>query len=47
MIKEATTYGVVHVGTDHEAFTTTISTMVDGDDVAGLFIRAYARRDRK
>jgi hypothetical protein len=40
-------YGVVDVGTDHETFTTAISTMVDGNDVAGLFIVrihcAYAR----
>jgi hypothetical protein len=31
-------YGVVDVGTDHEAVTTAICTMVDGNDVAGLFI---------
>jgi len=27
--------GVVDVGTDHETFTTAISTVVDGNDVAG------------
>lgn len=31
-------YGVVDVGTDHETVTTAISTVVDGNDVAGLFI---------
>jgi len=37
-------YGVVDVGTNHETFTTAISTVVDGNDVAGLFIvRAYGR----
>lgn len=32
------TYGVVNVRTNHEAFTTAISTVVDGDDVSGLFV---------
>jgi hypothetical protein len=31
-------YGVVDVGTDHETFATAIGTVVDGNDVAGLFI---------
>lgn len=31
-------YGVVDVGTNHETITTAISTVVDGNDVAGLFI---------
>lgn len=40
-------YGVVDVGTDHETVTAAISTMVDGNDVAGLFIvRACVRMGR-
>jgi len=35
---EESAYGVVDVGTDHETFTTAIGTVVDGNDVAGLFI---------
>ena len=35
-------YGVVDVRTDHETITTAISTMVDGNDVAGLFIHSFS-----
>ena len=30
-------YGVVDVGTDHETVTTAVVSVVDGNDVAGLF----------
>jgi len=35
-------YGVVDVRTDHETITAAISTMVDGNDVAGLFIHFHS-----
>jgi hypothetical protein len=41
--REGSAYGVVDVGTDHETVATAISTVVDGNDVAGLFI---VRRER-
>jgi hypothetical protein len=42
-IEGESAYGVVNVGTDHETFTTAINTVVDGNDVAGLFIEGRAK----
>jgi hypothetical protein len=43
---ELCAYGVVDVGTDHETFATAIGTVVDGNDVAGLFILRMGGRGR-
>jgi hypothetical protein len=37
-------YGVVDVRTDHETVATAICSVVDGNDVAGLFIVPYGRQ---